>query len=125
MPFDFTIAEYVSKTLRSLMPTQLSGYVISLRLIVEVQQPVTKPAADTFTDDNITIKLRSSLTKNSVFVSLVKSIKFTLKYTIISPYMFRSLMAIIWELYLYVTKVIFMLKHSVKLSRFIFIYIYI
>ena len=123
MPFDFTIAEYVSKTLRSLMPTQLSGYVISLRLIVEVQQPVTKPAADTFTDDNITIKLRSSLTKNSVFVSLVKSIKFTLKYTIISPYMFRSLMAIIWELYLYVTKVIFMLKHSIRLRRYMYVYI--
>jgi hypothetical protein len=33
------------------MPTQLSGYVISLRLIFEVQQPVTKPAAE-----NITIK---------------------------------------------------------------------
>jgi len=44
------------------MLTQLSGYVISLRLIVEVQQPVTKPAADNFTADNITIKLRSSLT---------------------------------------------------------------
>jgi len=38
------------------MPTQLSGYVISLRLIVEVQQPVTKPSADTVTADNITIK---------------------------------------------------------------------
>jgi len=33
--------------------------------------------------------------------------------------MFRSLMAIIRELYLYLTKVIFMLKHSVKLRRYI------
>ena len=32
--------------------------------------------------------------------------------------MFRSLMAIIRELYLYLTKVIFMLKHSVKLRRY-------
>ena len=31
--------------------------------------------------------------------------------------MFRSLMIIIRELYLYLTKVIFMLKHSVKLRR--------
>ena len=35
--------------------------------------------------------------------------------------MFRSLMTIIRELYLYLTKVIFMLKHSVKLHRFIYI----
>ena len=33
--------------------------------------------------------------------------------------MFRSLMAIIRELYLYQTKVIFMLKHWVKLRRYI------
>jgi len=33
--------------------------------------------------------------------------------------MFRSLMTIIRELYLYLTKVIFMLKHSVKLGRYI------
>jgi len=33
--------------------------------------------------------------------------------------MFRSLMIIIRELYLYLTKVIFMLKHSVKLRRYI------
>jgi hypothetical protein len=33
--------------------------------------------------------------------------------------MFRSLMMIIKELYLYLTKVIFMLKHSVKLHHFI------
>ena len=33
--------------------------------------------------------------------------------------MFRSLMTIIWELYLYLTKVIFMLKYSVKLRRYI------
>jgi len=33
--------------------------------------------------------------------------------------MFRSLMAVIMELYLYLTKVIFMLKHSVKLRRYI------
>ena len=33
--------------------------------------------------------------------------------------MFRSLMAIIRELYLYLTKVICMLKHSVKLRRYI------
>jgi len=31
--------------------------------------------------------------------------------------MFRSLMTIIMELYLYLTKVMFMLKHSVKLRR--------
>ena len=35
--------------------------------------------------------------------------------------MFRSLMTIIRELYLYVTKVIFMLKHSVKLRSYIYI----
>ena len=34
--------------------------------------------------------------------------------------MFRSLMAIIRELYLYLTKVIFTLKHSVKLRRYIY-----
>ena len=34
--------------------------------------------------------------------------------------MFRSLMTIIRELYLYLTKVIFMLKHSVKLCRYIY-----
>ena len=33
--------------------------------------------------------------------------------------MFRSLMTIIRELYLYLTKVIFMLKHSVKLRRYV------
>ena len=33
--------------------------------------------------------------------------------------MFQTLMTIIRELYLYVTKVIFMLKHSVKLRRYI------
>jgi len=38
--------------------------------------------------------------------------------------MFRSLMTIIRELYLYLTKVIFMLTHSVKLRRYIYIYIY-
>jgi len=32
--------------------------------------------------------------------------------------MFRPLMTIIRELYLYLTKVIFMLKHSVKLRRY-------
>jgi len=35
--------------------------------------------------------------------------------------MFRSLMTIIRELYLYLTKVMFMLKHSVTLRRFIYI----
>jgi len=39
--------------------------------------------------------------------------------------MFRSLMTIIREFYLYLTTVIFMLKHSVNLRRFIYIYIYI
>ena len=39
--------------------------------------------------------------------------------------MFRSLMTIIRELYLYLTKVIFMLKHSVKLRLYIYIYTYI
>ena len=33
--------------------------------------------------------------------------------------MFRSLITIISEFYLYLTKVIFMLKHSVKLHRYI------
>jgi len=33
--------------------------------------------------------------------------------------MFRSLMTIIRELYLYLTEVIFMLKHSVKLLLYI------
>ena len=33
--------------------------------------------------------------------------------------MFRSLMTVIRKLYLYLTKVIFMLKHSVKLRRYI------
>jgi len=33
--------------------------------------------------------------------------------------MFRSLMTVISELYLYLIKVIFMLKHSVKLRRYI------
>jgi len=37
--------------------------------------------------------------------------------------MFRSVMTTIRELYLYLTKVIFMLKYSVKLRRFIYIYI--
>jgi hypothetical protein len=32
--------------------------------------------------------------------------------------MFRSLMTIIRELYLHLTKIIFMLKHSVKLRRY-------
>jgi len=35
--------------------------------------------------------------------------------------MFRSLMAIIRELYLYLSKVIFMLKHLVKLRRYIYL----
>jgi len=38
--------------------------------------------------------------------------------------MFRSSMTIIRELYLYLTKVIFVLKHSVKIRRYIYIYIY-
>ena len=37
--------------------------------------------------------------------------------------MFRSSMTIIREFYVYLTKVIFMLKHSVKLRRYIYIYI--
>ena len=36
--------------------------------------------------------------------------------------MFRSLLTIIRELYLYLTKVIFMLKHSVELRRYIYIF---
>ena len=39
--------------------------------------------------------------------------------------MFRSLMAIIRELYLYLTKVIFVLKHSVKLRCYIYILGYV
>jgi len=35
--------------------------------------------------------------------------------------MFSPLMTIIRELYLYLTKVIFMLKHSVKLGRYIYV----
>jgi len=37
--------------------------------------------------------------------------------------MFRSLMTIIRELYLYVTKIVFMLKHSVKLRHYILTYL--
>jgi len=37
--------------------------------------------------------------------------------------MFRSLMTTIRELYLYLTKVIFMSKHLVKLRRYIFVYL--
>jgi len=33
--------------------------------------------------------------------------------------MFRSIMTVIMELYLYLTKVIFILKHSVKLRSYI------
>ena len=35
--------------------------------------------------------------------------------------MFRSLMTVIRELYLYLTKVVFMLKHSVKLRRYTYL----
>ena len=35
--------------------------------------------------------------------------------------MFRSLLTIMRELYLYLTIVIFMLKHSVKLRRYIYL----
>jgi predicted membrane-bound mannosyltransferase len=35
--------------------------------------------------------------------------------------MFRSLMSIIRELYLYLAKVTFMLRHSVKLRRYIYL----
>jgi len=35
--------------------------------------------------------------------------------------MLRSLMTVIRELYLYLTKVTFMLKHSVKLRRYIYL----
>jgi len=35
--------------------------------------------------------------------------------------MFWSLMTIIREIYLYLTKVIFMIKHSVKLRRYIYL----
>ena len=56
---------------------------------------------------------------NALFINLVKSFKFTLKYTIILLLNFRSLMTIVRKLYLYLTKVIFMLKHSVKLRRYI------
>ena len=38
--------------------------------------------------------------------------------------MFRSLMTIIRELYLYLNRVIFMLKHSVKLRRYILLVIW-
>jgi hypothetical protein len=60
-PFEFTIVQYVSKLLHRLMLTQLSGYVISLRLIFEVRQPATKSSADTLTADNITIKSSYSI----------------------------------------------------------------
>jgi len=39
--------------------------------------------------------------------------------------MFRSLMTVIRELYLYLTNVIFMLKYSVKLRRYIYTYVHI
>ena len=35
--------------------------------------------------------------------------------------MFRSLMTIIRDLYLYLTEVIFMLKHSAKLRRYVYL----
>jgi len=61
---------------------------------------------------------------NALFISLVKSFKFTFKYTVISLLRVWSLMTIIRELYLYLTKIIFMLKPSVKFCCFIYIYIY-
>jgi len=56
---------------------------------------------------------------NALFINLVKSFKFTLKYTIISLQRVSVFNDHRQELYLYVTKVIFMLKHSVKLRRYI------
>ena len=56
---------------------------------------------------------------NAVFINLIKSFKFTLKYTIISPLHVSVFNDLHQELYLYLTKVIFMLKHSVKLRRYI------
>ena len=56
---------------------------------------------------------------NALSINMVKSFKFTLKYTIISLLHVSVLMTIIRELYLHLNKVIFMLKHSVKLRRYI------
>ena len=58
---------------------------------------------------------------NALFINLVKSSKLTLKCTIVSLLHVLVLMIIIRELHLYVTKVIFMLKHSVKLRRYIYL----
>ena len=58
---------------------------------------------------------------NALFINLVKSFKFTLKYTIIlllHVSVFND--HHIRELYLYLTKVIFVLKHSVKLRHYIY-----
>ena len=54
---------------------------------------------------------------NALFINLVKSFKFTLKYTVVS---LLHVSTIIRVLYLYLTKVIRMLKHSVKLHYYIY-----
>ena len=56
---------------------------------------------------------------NALFINLVNSFKFTLKYTIISLLHVSVFMTIIRELYLYLTEVKFMLKHLVKLRPYI------
>jgi len=56
---------------------------------------------------------------NALFINLVKSFKFTLKYTIISLLHVSVFNDHHQGALSVVTKVIFMLKHSVKLRRFI------
>jgi len=56
---------------------------------------------------------------NTIFINLVKSFKFTLKYTIISLLHVSVFNDHHQELYLYLIKVIFMLKRSAKLRRYI------
>jgi len=51
---------------------------------------------------------------NGLFINFVKSIKFTLKHTIISPLHVSVFMAIIRELYLYLTKVLMPYKYPVS-----------
>jgi len=60
----------------------------------------------------------NSLTNKCTFINLKNTLKFTWKYTQYRCYMFRSSI-IIRELALKLAKVIFTLKHSVKLRRYV------
>jgi len=52
---------------------------------------------------------------NALFINLVKSFKFRLKYIILHVSVFNDHHQ---RAYLFLTKVMFMLKHSVKLRRY-------